>query len=534
MESLQDKSKNSSHTIGASVSGGENGVSGGGVNANILSGSKKWVTEQTSLTGGSVDIYVEDKTTLKGAVIASDIDKLKLDTGSLEYRNIKDRDRGSNFGGGGNISSGAAPKSNSQSLSVSYGFTDKRQTNFATIGEGEITVRDTSALLSAGGSADLSKLNRDTTKSQYSTLTTGLEGGFTLDTATVNLIAHPENTVLSTVSAIDTGIDNGIGTTKKIIQEVEVGVERTGNLIEYGHFTTDDKVQYCLNMDEYKARKASGEEITAFDTLLYLKSKSAAGYELDNSDISSLRLASAFVIDDVTDGIVANLKANIRVNSKEEVLASLAVLDRFDKEDVAQARAYLAGVRAEDNYWKQLAITSSLRDAELGMYEETGRIYKEQKDSELNFTVQVGITGTLAAGGGISGSAGIAVSYSDEEGLDFGTYKSYSIGGYSGVVVSGGGALTLSSNGDLNDLEGTSLSVGGSTKFIYGGGLQVDIPVNSAASNSYTVSGGVGVNGVPYILPAEGHVIVTHTEVTTVKELIYNNDSERDWISDPD
>jgi len=206
VESLQDKSSNHFYTVVASggVTTDKNGDAtggSGGVNANISKSSSKWVTEQTSLTGGSVDIYVANKTILSGAVIASDIDKLKLDTGTLEYKNIKDRDRGSNFGGGGNISGGAAPNSNSQSVSVSYGFTDKRQTNFATIGEGEITVMD--------GKTDLSKLNRDTSISQYNTKDGGLQGGFTVDIATVDLVAHPVDTVVNTAKAVEKGIDDG-------------------------------------------------------------------------------------------------------------------------------------------------------------------------------------------------------------------------------------------------------------------------------------------------------------------------------------
>ena len=226
MESLQDKSSNHSYTVGASggVTTDKNGdVAGGsgGVNANLSSGSKKWVTEQTSLTGGSVDIYVEDKTTLKGAVIASDIDKLKLDTGSLEYRNIKDRDRGSNFGGGGNISGGAAPKSNSQSLSVSYGFTDKRQTNFATIGEGEITVRD--------GKTDLSKLNRDTTISQYNTKDVSLSGGFTVDSTIVNFVTSPIETVKNTVAQVEKGLGEAKDTILLIYDETGKVVDKARN-----------------------------------------------------------------------------------------------------------------------------------------------------------------------------------------------------------------------------------------------------------------------------------------------------------------
>ena len=166
----------------------------------MSSGSKKWVTEQTSLTGGTVDIYVEDKTTLRGAVIASTTGDLTLDTGSLEYSNIKDKDRSSNVGGGVNVGS------DSKSVNATYGFTDKRQTNFATVGEGEITVRDGSSI---GNPEEYSGLKRDVSKSQYNTKDGGLQGGFTVDTATVNLIAHPENTVSKTVEAIDKGIDDG-------------------------------------------------------------------------------------------------------------------------------------------------------------------------------------------------------------------------------------------------------------------------------------------------------------------------------------
>jgi len=101
-------------------------------------------------------------------------------------------------------------------------------------------------------------------------------------------------------------------------------------------------------MDDYEALKEAGSEITALDTLVYVKSKSAAGYELDRSDMSDLGLASGYVIDDATNGIRENLEANIRTNSRDEVLASLSVLDRFDSEDASLARGYLAGVREEE------------------------------------------------------------------------------------------------------------------------------------------------------------------------------------------
>ncbi|HPX27868.1 MAG TPA: hypothetical protein PLG87_13770, partial [Treponemataceae bacterium] len=195
------------------MSGGNS--SSGGANGKISSGNKRWVTEQTSLTGGNVDIYVEDKSTLKGAVIASDRDKLKLDTGTLEYSHIKDKDSSNNLGGGVNAS-GIGSDNLTGSVNATYGFTDKRQTNFATIGEGTIIVRD-----AAEGTTGIEGLNRDVSISQYNTKDVSLSGGFTVDKATVNLIAHPENIGVNTVRTVDKGIDEGkdrlIDTTERII-----------------------------------------------------------------------------------------------------------------------------------------------------------------------------------------------------------------------------------------------------------------------------------------------------------------------------
>ena len=280
-------------------------------------------------------------------MIASDTGDLMLDTGSFEYSNIKGNDRSYNVGGGVNVGgnsskAGDDPVKNKVTYNVrgNYGFSDSRQTNFATIGEGNITVRD-------GGSTD--KLNRDTTATQIITSDTGMKGGATVDSDTINLLTT------NPVTTVDNAIDSAAGIAFKaitdganVVNDTMVVAEKTGNLIEYKHFTTDDKVQYCLNMDDYEEKKANGGEITALDTLVYVKSKSAAGYELDRSDVSDLRLASRYVIDDATNGILENLKANIRVNSREDVNASLAVLDRFDSEDAAAARAYLAGVRSEN------------------------------------------------------------------------------------------------------------------------------------------------------------------------------------------
>ena len=109
-------------------------------------------------------------------MIASDTGDLMLDTGSFEYSNIKSNDRSYNVGGGVNVGgnsskAGDDPVKNKVTYNVSgnYGFSDSRQTNFATIGEGTMTVRDTSASLGAGGSSigntdEYSGLKRDVSK----------------------------------------------------------------------------------------------------------------------------------------------------------------------------------------------------------------------------------------------------------------------------------------------------------------------------------------------------------------------------------
>ena len=180
----------------------------------MSSGSKKWVTEQTSLTGGIVDIYVENKTTLTGAVIASTTGDLTLDTGSLEFSNIKDKDISSNLGGGVNAGAG------SESVNATYGFTDKRQTNFATIGEGTITVRDTEDTAAA-----LEGLNRDVTIAQYNTKDGGLQGGFTVDKATIDLITNPDGTVINTAKAVEKGSMIAYSITEGVVKAVDVGVD---------------------------------------------------------------------------------------------------------------------------------------------------------------------------------------------------------------------------------------------------------------------------------------------------------------------
>ena len=232
-----------SHSLGLSAGYSESEDSDGkttssgnfGANFSVSSSTKKWVSEQTSLTGNSVNIYVENKTTLKGAVIAATSDDLTLDTGSFEYIHIKDKDISYNFGGGANAGANYTgkpdEKNNTWSVNANYGFSQNRQTNFATIGEGTIIVRD--------GETDLSGLNRDVTKAQYGTVDIGLKGGFTVDSSTVALVTSPIKTITETYAALEKGYEGAKRTSADIYAESIIIYEKAGNLISYGVFGLD-------------------------------------------------------------------------------------------------------------------------------------------------------------------------------------------------------------------------------------------------------------------------------------------------------
>ena len=222
----------------------------GGGNFNISKSSSKWVTEQTSLSGGgTVDIYVEDKTTLTGAVIASDTGDLTLDTGSFEYSHLRDRNRSYNVGGGVNAGGGTSTTAgvtskNDPTYSVNgdYGFSDSRQTNFATIGEGTIIIRDGSSI---GTPGEYSGLKRDVSKAQYSTKEGGLQGGFTVDSTMVNLIAEivddPSKAYESRKEQVLKGLNDAKDTTVLISNEAKNAVKATSIWLDEHLFTSDDE-----------------------------------------------------------------------------------------------------------------------------------------------------------------------------------------------------------------------------------------------------------------------------------------------------
>lgn len=129
-----------------------------------------WVNKQTSIIGQEkVDIRTEKNTHVEGAVIAAENGNLKLDTGSLTYRDIEDHDKSKNFqvslsgsystSGGDQKDANGSSSSASGTLDAGYSSGDRRQINRATIGDGEIIIR-------LDPSKGLEGLNRDLEKAR--------------------------------------------------------------------------------------------------------------------------------------------------------------------------------------------------------------------------------------------------------------------------------------------------------------------------------------------------------------------------------
>lgn len=171
---LGDASKGTNKIGGSSWNLGLNGSKGKGEYA--------WVEEQSGLIGeGKVDVTVGENTDLKGGIIASKSKDLTLDTGTLTFSDLADKDKSKNVGGsisvggplsgGGNESEGKIGGSGDLSVTVEgqYAKKDKEGVTRATVGEGEITIRDTEKqkeLEEAGKTQKLANLNRDLDKAQ--------------------------------------------------------------------------------------------------------------------------------------------------------------------------------------------------------------------------------------------------------------------------------------------------------------------------------------------------------------------------------
>ncbi|WP_409457144.1 hemagglutinin repeat-containing protein [Pseudomonas oryzihabitans] len=188
---------------GASVSGS--------VGYGETNGQTNWVNRQTGITAAdSLNIRTGNHTQLDGAVLASDNGNLKLDTGSLGFRDIagEDREHGYylNVGGTYGLSNGASGSSSAQQdpsrvgkeNSGSNGWSvegydyqkDREQIVRATVGAGEITVRQDAET----GQDSTAGLNRDKDHSSEITKDESSRTDFYASDSSIKAVSQPTTT----------------------------------------------------------------------------------------------------------------------------------------------------------------------------------------------------------------------------------------------------------------------------------------------------------------------------------------------------
>ena len=182
VESKQNKSDSSTQDFAANIQYNltSQNVSGG-VNVGSGSSERRWVDDQTELTGGnSVKVNVGEKLELIGAKIANeqngqDLGNLQVTAGEFAYSDIKDKEkddyRSIGYSTGFNVNedtSGNGEKDDGMgTLSATYNDSKLEGITRATIGEGTITI--------AGEDSDGEGVNRDIDKAQEVTFDESIE-----------------------------------------------------------------------------------------------------------------------------------------------------------------------------------------------------------------------------------------------------------------------------------------------------------------------------------------------------------------------
>jgi len=286
LESLQDiyYSNSSGYNVGASVGIGISKDASNSAGANYSNNKSytdiMWVNEQTSLTGGnSVDIFVGNKTTVKGAVISNseiayneegkiiftnDKGNLKLITKEIEYSDIKDKNEsetnsikvGLNVGQGTDKQEATKYPKGSLSIGATASGYDKEQQTKATIGKGQIIVDGKEQT-----EQDLAGLNRAITNTQEITkdeITRALNIDTTIDLRLfsragqkdiINDIKNsPRNTkqmgknivkdIKQTSGVLSNVLDKIVETDRKKLKEMETKISK-----EMLKMTTDKKTK---------------------------------------------------------------------------------------------------------------------------------------------------------------------------------------------------------------------------------------------------------------------------------------------------
>jgi filamentous hemagglutinin len=239
-KSEQDKraAAGSNWSAGGSVTFGYGVSAEAHVGMGKNSASSAWVNRQTSVIGQEgVDIRTEKNTHVEGAVIAAENDELRLDTGTLTYKDIKDRDTSKGFQASlsGSYSSGG--DSTGPTFDGSYGSSDRRQINRATVGKGEIIIRSDPAKGLEGLNRDLRRA-REIAKDEQTSVVVYF------DSAAIQEIASGFAGIRGNLETLGELVKQALPDDQRLQDSVDNQLSIRGKLIEKG--MTDEQVDAML------------------------------------------------------------------------------------------------------------------------------------------------------------------------------------------------------------------------------------------------------------------------------------------------
>lgn len=222
----ESSNKSSSFGVSGSLSGGVPKVTGVSPGYGTGSGETNWINEQSGLVSkGEMDVYVEGNTHLGAGKIVSESGDLTLDTGTLTHEDFSGSKKYDGFDIQANIdltpkdadgNKQQQPDQTSQPRTTAegtYQLDDTRQEVRATVGPGEIIIRDKDkqAELEANGQTeDLAALNRDPDKAYEITKDKHVEIEYYLsDTSVKAALEAGKSTVEIVIDALGRMADDG-------------------------------------------------------------------------------------------------------------------------------------------------------------------------------------------------------------------------------------------------------------------------------------------------------------------------------------
>lgn len=265
-----DMNLNSKQDIDYSKSNSQNGGFGGGSSSQHVSigsssgeSDRAWVDNQSSIVGtDSVDIDVEGKLGMNGSLIANidkdgkDAGNLDIKAGSIETKDIYNRDNNSETGFGFSTSTGSDPKGSNdghpdgtKSVTVTDKGSEKEGITHSTIGQGNIEIADGS---------DISGINRDINKTETITkdeITGALDATVKIDNRVLGLVVGDTSGVNDIVNDIK-NLPNNIQMVIKDISSMPEQV-RDAAVNAYKEVVKEEKGFTPERVNEY-----SPEEIT--------------------------------------------------------------------------------------------------------------------------------------------------------------------------------------------------------------------------------------------------------------------------------